>query len=230
MSIIYEGNVNYQQNFPLLYVNATNGINLRETAGGTIIRTLPNLTWIHYLKQYYTTESYRWFQVRVWRTSNQWDVGWLVGFDIVNGVYNVLPPGQWFPDGIPNVYPETRICEVSPSAPIYSSVGDYLGTFEQNWGASQNPNMCISKNYSTWYQFPIGEVEGAISAQIVHYPGQETIVKPYLVSGKSTWTLAGGWLLANAWCNYPGNYFIETGMKTGANYLRKGNIILSTSS
>lgn len=220
MAIIYEGDPNYQQNYPVLWVGTSDGLNLRETPGGTLIRTLPYETLIHYLYQYQDQGGYRWFKVRAWRTGDQWDVGWVAAYNYNTGVYNAKVLGIYYPNGQPPILSaEYRHVECRLETPVYSTWGVLQGTYGDLWGP--NSGSCATWGSDPWYVFPIGNEN--ISRVIVHYPGQESLYKPYLVSGKSMWFLAGGLMYAHVFCDYVDVWFLDSGIKSGQPYLRRIN-------
>lgn len=218
--IIYEGDTRYQANYPVLWAAVNLHLRGQPDTSAPVLTTLQSGQLVHYIGNYVNAGGYRWFRVRAFRSGTSWWVGWAAAVNLSNGYMNLRPVGIWDPNGkLCGNGANVRIVKCTINTPVYSTYGVYQGTYKQVFIDRGCATYCVENNY--WYPFPV--LNQDISRQDVAYPGQENLFKPYLVCGKTQWHLAGGMFDGVPICFYREVWFLDSGIKSGVQYLKREN-------
>ena len=195
MATIQHGHPSYSYNYPVLWSDWSDPLYMYEEPafGSTKLIAISRYQLVHYISGYRDVSGYRWFFCRVWRSGSHqnslWEVGWVPAVRLSDGLQVLKALGRYVsPEQDPAFGGNHRDVQMRPDTPMYDDQGNYLGVASDNFSTEYYYYRCGDDS-----RYVCGLVmEDGISAKIVPYPGQENVVKPWVVSGQRYWWLAGG--------------------------------------
>ena len=195
MATIQHGHPSYSSNYPVLWSDWPDPLYMYESPSfsSTKLIQIARYQLVHYVSGYTDSGGYRWFFCRVHRSgyhaNSYWEVGWVPAVRLSDGRQVLKALGRYVsPEQDPLFGGNHRDIQMRPDTPTYDELGNYIGVASDFYDQEYYYYRCGDDDRYVCHLI----INYGISSKTVPYPGQETTVKPWVVSGKNYWWLAGG--------------------------------------